>query len=201
LIRQHDHAHWAAYNARQSGRPVRDLCRRAMELAGPGAGRTAIDLGCGAGIETRALLDAGWRVLAIDGEPGTEARLLRAIGGRHERLTVRTENFIDLTALPSADLIYSGYALPYQPRESFDRLWALVGAARPGVLAVNVLGDRDAWAGDETQTFLTAAEARDLAAGLRIAHWHEEDAVGPAFSGPKHWHVFDLIAVAPTVSA
>jgi trans-aconitate methyltransferase len=201
LINRHDYAHWAAYNSRQAGRPVRDLCRRAMALAGPGAGRTAIDLGCGAGVETRALLDAGWRVLAIDGEPGTEARLLRTIGGRHERLTVRTESFADLAELPPADLVYSGYALPYQTRESFDRLWARVRATRPGVLAVNIFGDRDAWAGDETRAFLTAAEARDLAAGLRIAHWHEEDEVGPSFSGPKHWHVFDLIAVAPTVGA
>ena len=197
---QHDFAHWAAYNARQTGRPVRDLCRRAMELAGPGAGRTAIDLGCGAGVETRALLDAGWRVLAIDGEPGTEARLLRTIGGRHARLTVRTVNFADLNGLPPADLIYSGYALPYQTRESFDRVWALVRAAQTGVLAVNILGDHDAWAADDTRTFLTAGEARDLVTGLRIAHWHEEDAVGSAFSGPKHWHVFDLVAVAPTVS-
>ena len=198
---QPDFAHWAAYNARQPGRPVRDLCRRAMALAGPGAGRTAIDLGCGAGVETRALLDDGWRVLAIDGEPGTEARLLRTIGGRHDRVTVRVENFADLTTMPPADLVYSGYALPYQPRAAFDRLWTLVRAAQPEVLAVNVLGDRDAWAGDEARTFLTAAEARDLANGLRIAHWHEEDAVGPAFSGPKHWHVFDLIAVAPIVGA
>jgi trans-aconitate methyltransferase len=141
MIDRPDYTHWAAYNARQSGRPVRDLCRRAMALTGPGAGRTAIDLGCGAGVETRALLDAGWRVLAIDGEPGTEARLLRTIGGRHERLTVRVENFADLTALPPADLLYSGYALPYQSRASFDRLWPFVRAARPRVLAINVLGD------------------------------------------------------------
>jgi trans-aconitate methyltransferase len=194
VVNGHDYAHWAAYNARQPGRPVRDLCRRAMEVAGPGAGRLAIDLGCGAGVETRALLDAGWRVLAIDGEPGTGARLLRTIGGRHDRLTVRTGDFADLTELPPAELIYSGYSLPYQPRASFDRLWTLIRAARRGVLAVNILGDRDAWAGDESRTFLTAAEVRELAGGLRIEHWHEEDAVGPAFSGPKHWHVFDLIA-------
>ncbi|MGX6602953.1 class I SAM-dependent methyltransferase [Micromonosporaceae bacterium Da 78-11] len=189
----HDDAHWAAYNARQPGRPVRELCRRAMDLAGPGAGRTAIDLGCGAGVETRALLDAGWRVLAVDGEPGTPARLLRTIGGRHDRLTVRTGHFAEVADLPTADLIYAGYALPYQNRDSFDRLWTLIRAAQRGVLAVNLFGERDAWAGEPSMTFLTSAEVRARTAGLSVEHWHEEDEVGPAFSGPKHWHVFDLV--------
>src|SRR5688500_4932830 len=99
---RHTTGHWARYNSGQTTRPVRDLCRRAMTLAGPGNGRTAIDLGCGAGRETRALLDAGWRVLAIDNEPGTEALLLRAIGGRHPALTVRTSGFEDLSSLPEA---------------------------------------------------------------------------------------------------
>ncbi|MEU4422722.1 class I SAM-dependent methyltransferase [Actinoplanes sp. NPDC024001] len=193
---RHSTAHWAGYNARQSTRAVRELCRRAMSLAGPGAGRTAIDLGCGAGRETRALLDDGWHVLAIDSEPGTEARLLRTVGGRHPALTVRTCGFENVSELPGADLVYAGYALPFQPRPSFEKLWTVIrSAVRPGGrAAVNVFGVHDSWAGDPTMTFLDGAEARALADGWEIEHWHEEDAPGPAFSGPKHWHVFDLIA-------
>jgi trans-aconitate methyltransferase len=186
--------HWATYNAGQGGRPPRELLRRALALTGPGRGRMAIDLGCGAGIETRALLDAGWRVLAIDGEPGTPARLHRTIGGHSPRLTISTLPYADLTALPPAELIYAGYSLPHQNRASFDRLWSLVRRAHPRYLAVNLFGVHDSWASDPDMTFLTASETRALADGLTVVHWHEEDAVGPAFSGPKHWHVFDLIA-------
>jgi hypothetical protein len=45
--------HWAEYNDSQRGREVRPLCSELIALAGDGAGRDAIDLGCGAGIETR----------------------------------------------------------------------------------------------------------------------------------------------------
>jgi hypothetical protein len=29
---------------------------------------------------------------------------------------------------------------------------------------------------------------------MSLAYWDEQDEDGTAFSGPKHWHVFDLIA-------
>ncbi|WP_306214792.1 class I SAM-dependent methyltransferase [Actinoplanes sp. RD1] len=195
----HDDAHWVAYNAVRGSRPARDLLIRAAATAGPGRGRAAIDLGCGAGVETRALLDAGWRVHAIDGAPGTEEVIRRTVGGVHDRLTVANLHYADLTTLPPADLIYSGYALPYQPRESFDRIWALIrGALRPGgVLAVNLFGDHDEWAGTEGETFLTAAEARALVTGLDVIMWDEEDAPGPAYGGDKHWHVFHVVARRP----
>jgi hypothetical protein len=98
----HDDGHWARYNADQAGRDVRATFRRAVDLTGPGAGRTAVEL-----------------------------------------------------------------------------------------------GTHDAWAGTPDMTFLTAAEASSLADGLTVEHWHEQDEVGPAFSGPKHWHVFELIARRP----
>jgi hypothetical protein len=46
-------------------------------------------------------------------------------------------------------------------------------------------------------TFLTEPAARALFAGLEIVSWDEEDGVGPAFGGPKHWHVHDVVARAP----
>ena len=194
----HDDAHWVTYNGVQGGRSVRDLCREALRLAGPGAGRTAIDLGCGAGIETRALLAEGWHVHALDGSPETRAVVLRTVGGAHPRLTVRSAHYEDIDSLPAADLIYAGYSLPYQDVASFRRLWTMIRSAlRPGgVLAVNLFGVHDSWAGTEQMTFLESAEARALCDGLEIVSWDEEDADGPAYSGPKHWHVFHVIARA-----
>jgi hypothetical protein len=187
---------WATFNSQQGGRPPRDLLLRALALAGPGRGRLAIDLGCGAGIETRALLDAGWRVLAIDGEPGTTTRLRRTIGGHSPRLTISTLTYAAMTALPPADLIYAGYSLPHQNPESFARIWSLVRSAAPRILAANLFGVRDSWAGDPNMTFLTVPEARALLEGMNIAYWYEEDEDGTAFDGPKHWHAIDLIATA-----
>ncbi|MFC7535519.1 class I SAM-dependent methyltransferase [Actinoplanes sp. GCM10030250] len=199
MSNRHAPGHWAEYNAGQTRRDIREQCHRVMELAGPGNGRTAIDLGCGGGRETRALLEEGWRVTAVDSEPGTEARLLRTIGGRHAGLTVRVSGFENVTDLPAADLVYAGYSLPFQRRESFDRLWTEIRSAlRPGGrLAVDIFGVNDTWAGDPAMTFLSAPEVRALLDGLEIEHWYEEDAPGMAYTGPKHWHVFHVIAFVP----
>jgi trans-aconitate methyltransferase len=191
--------HWAAFNAQQGNRPVRPLLDDLIRQAGPGRGRLAIDLGCGAGVETRALLDAGWRVHAVDGEPGTRERLLRTIGGIHRRLTTDARPFAALTELPPAHLVYAGYSLPYQEPDDFHRVWTVVRAALlpGGWLAANVFGEHDSWAGRDGMTFLGAADARALVDGLEVVSWYEEDEDGPAFSGPKHWHVFDLVARRP----
>jgi len=190
-----DGQHWADYNDAQSGRPVRELCAELIGRAGPGEGRRAVELGCGAGIETRALLEAGWRVHAIDSAPGTAERVLTTTGAV-DRLTIEVRDFALLDELPPADLVYSGYSLQYLAPEDFDALWRKVRASlRPGGwLAVNLLGDRDEWAGTADETFLDEASVRRLVDGLEVVKFDEEDADGPAWSGTKHWHVFHVIA-------
>lgn len=64
---------FSAYNAAQAGRPPRPLARRALAALRervPAPRRPfAIDLGCGAGIESRFLPENGCEVLAIDRDP------------------------------------------------------------------------------------------------------------------------------------
>ncbi|MEU4236971.1 methyltransferase domain-containing protein [Actinoplanes sp. NPDC026619] len=189
-----DAAHWAGYNDAQAGRAVRELCADVIELAGPGAGRTAVDLGCGAGIEAAALLAAGWRVHAVDSAPGTIERV-----GVHEGLTVVEADLATLGGLPAAGLIYSGYSLQYLAPEGFERLWGMIrDSLRPGGwLAVDLLGDRDEWAGTPGETFLSEGAVRALVDGLDLVRLDEEDAEGPAYGGTKHWHVFHVVATRP----
>src|SRR5665647_3330171 len=52
--------------------------------------------------------------------------------------------------------------------------------------------------GDPEMTFHTEAQARALIAGLDVVSWREEDADGMAYTGPKHWHVFHVVARRPT---
>ncbi len=64
---------WMAYYEAGSGRSARplliDVLARFASDAPNALPRFAIDLGCGDGTETLALLQQGWRVLAIDQEP------------------------------------------------------------------------------------------------------------------------------------
>ncbi|WP_264030627.1 class I SAM-dependent methyltransferase [Cellulosimicrobium sp. SH8] len=198
-----DPARWPAYNAAQRGRPVRDLCRRVLDLAGPGDGRLALDLGCGAGVETAAMLDAGWRVVALDPAPGT-GDLVREVAGPGDRgrLTVHEAGAADVSTLvrPAAvQLVHASYALPHVPRLAFDDAWRQVRAALSpgGWLAVDLFGDRDSWVGAQDETFLSRAEVDDLLAGLDVVVLDEVEEDGEAFSGPKHWHTYAVVARAP----
>jgi trans-aconitate methyltransferase len=192
-----DPAHWAEYNAAQTAREPRPLCRNLLELAGPGRDRVALDLGCGAGTESRALLAAGWRVHAFDSAPGTRERVLAGTEDAEAgRLQVHTDDLADLGGLPAADLVHAGYCLPWIRPAAFPDVWRHLRAAlRPRAwLAVDLFGVRDSWAGEHDATFLAEREARALFDGLTIAKWDEEDADGGSSDGPKHWHVFHVIA-------
>ena len=188
---------WSAYNEAQLGREPRELCRAVLGRAGPGRGRLAADLGCGSGVETRALLDSGWRVVAVDSEPSTPARLAEQIGNP-ERLEVRVQAFKDLR-LEGVDLLHAAYALPFTDPADFPSVWQeLRDALNPGGwLAVDLFGDRDDWAHTEGMTFLTRSQVEALLQGLDVVLLDEEDEDGHAFTGPKHWHVFHVLARQP----
>lgn len=190
---------WADYNAAQADRPVRSLCLDAMALAGPGIGRRAIDLGCGAGKETLALLNDGWNVHAVDSLPDTRERLRGIAPDADGRLSIEVRAFQELRVLPPADLIFAGYSLPFIHPDTFGGFWAvLLDALRhQGIVAVNLFGDRDSWAGIPEWNFHTEPEARQLFAGLEIVKFEVYDADGQSFRGPKHWHIYDVVARRP----
>ena len=151
----------------------------ACQRLGAGAGRMAIDLGCGDGTDTLALLDRGWSVLAVDIEPAGLA-LLRS-------------------RIPPAHLIHAGFSLPFCPSSRFPALWeqirrALVPAA---IFAGQLFGTRDSWAADPGMTFQDRSEITRLLDGLQVLELHEAERDGEAYSGPKHWHTYDILARQP----
>jgi len=192
---------WAAYYRHTLGREVRPLFARGLEAAraaGVTAGQ-AVEIGFGDGTETLALLDAGFRVLAVEAS-GAAADVLRP------RLAAGAEGRLDVAiapaesvSLPSFDLLYSGYVLSFLSPEAFRTFWAGVRARlRPGGLLVfNIFGVRDTWAVEPGMTFLDLDGVHGLLDGLELLDLQEEDKDGDAFSGPKHWHLFDVIARRP----
>jgi len=187
---------FGAYNIAQQGRPVRPLAKRAVEARSApveAAACVAVELGSGVGIEAAYLANAGFRVHSYDVDPGVE-EAMRALAESHpiQHRTVRLE---ELTELPDADVILSCATLPFVPRAGFADLWQLIRDAlrRGGVLAVDLFGQRDDWAG--TDGFYPGrAELDGLLAGLDVLALDEREYDGRSFSGPKHWHTFQVIA-------
>lgn len=192
---------WAAYYRYTAGRAPRDLFERAR-AAWAATGREpglAVEIGFGDGTESAELLAAGWRVLAVDAQQAAadvlEARVPPA---QRDRLTIAVAS-AETVDLPPADLVYSGFSLPYLGPDRFSVAWRrLVDALAPGgLLVVNLFGDRDDYAGEPDVAFADRATVDRLLDGLEVVELdeHEEDA--GSFGGPKHWHLFDIVAARP----
>ena len=134
---------------------------------------------------------------AVDSLPDTADRLLAiAPADADGRLSIEVRAFQELRVLPPADLIFAGYSLPFIHPDHFGTFWAVMLGAlgRGGVIAVNLFGDRDSWAGVTEWNFHTEAAARHLFDGLQILKFEVYDADGQSFRGPKHWHIYDIVA-------
>jgi SAM-dependent methyltransferase len=106
-------------------RPVRDR------------GDLVLELGCGSGLLTRYLLEAGHRVIATDASPAMLDLARAVVPGADIRQVILPDD-----ALPEAGAIVSiGHVLSYLPDEAaVDRaLRAIAGALRPGgLLAIDL---------------------------------------------------------------
>jgi trans-aconitate methyltransferase len=157
----------------------------------------AVDLGCGDGTETMALLARGWCVLAVDRELAAIERVLAALPEvARPRLETQVTSF-ENAVLPPADFVYAGLSLPFCPPEHFPAIWErVVAAVRPGGrFAGHLFGERDSWNGDPTKTFHTAAEFQQRFAGFTIESLNEVENDRPTALGePKHWHVYEVVA-------
>lgn len=209
---------WPGYFAAVASAPARETLVAAIEAAGAagavtsdegeagGAGSPplAIDVGCGEGRDTIALLRAGYRVLAIDGHPAAFERLESRPDLTAElrgRLTVRLAALEGLElARGAARIVNVSYTLPFCLPAAFAALWEqLTAAIAPGgYFAGQMFGDRDSWAGLPDRTHHTRAQVDALLAGFDVLSLREEEKTGKDLEqNTKHWHVFHIVARKP----
>jgi SAM-dependent methyltransferase len=196
---QQTQALWSEYYKATSTRQPRDLLVGTLAKFGDFAG-FAIDLGCGAGIETAALLRRGWRVLAIDSQPEALAwTRTKAPLEQKARLETELAPFTQVR-LPPADLVWAGLSLPFCPPTHFDKLWTeIVTSVRAGGrFAGDFFGPNHAWAGDDQMTFHSKDQLVKLLQPFASESLTEEEGERPtACLGIQHWHGFAVIARKP----
>lgn len=178
------------------------LMIRAAALA-PKHGR-ALDLGAGAGRDTRYLLEQEFDVTAVDAEPQSVA-LLASLPYPQDRLHAVQSTFEDFPfETATYDLISAQFALPFTPRDKFGGMFARLKAALApgGIFAGQLFGVHDQWnASNRPMTFHTRAEAEALLSDFELIELVEEDEDGHKADGsPKHWHVFHILARKPLTS-
>lgn len=180
---------------------------------------TALEIGAGNMIETKALLDAGFgHVIATDITDGAEnaaASLQMDVNDfghdveRLEFLKVANEELGDRLEPHSIDLAVAYLSLQFTPPEDFARLWdSLKASLKPGgKLAVILVGDRDGWAQKtladgsrayKKMNFHSREDIEKLLIGLDDVQVREEEEDGKTHDGvAKHWHTFYVEAQKP----
>lgn len=172
----------------------------AIEVTGGenGDGRLAIDLGCGAGNESLALLERGWRVHAVDAEPKAieilRARVPERLTGR---LTTDVAHFHEAD-LPEAVLVFASLSLPFAAgriQEAVESAKAAVGAG--GWFVGVFFGHEDTWATEDDVATVSADDIERMLDGLELEHIEEAEFDGPSGAGRKHWHWYVVSAHRP----
>lgn len=189
---------WQEYYAATQARPPRDTLLKALEVV-PNDGR-AIDLGCGCGHDTIAMLKHGLRVTAIDATQEATGRTVKQAQQQHlnERLQTFTRPF-ERVEFGTYHLINASFSLPFCAVEDFPALWQTIrNALLPGgVFSGQLFGVNDQWAsepGHLSRVFLTRDQVDELTAGLERLHFAEEERDGlTAVGNPHHWHVFHMV--------
>ncbi len=191
---------WTGYFKAIDGREPRDtlveaLTRFAQEPTK--SPRYAVDLGCGEGRDSAAMLRAGWKVHAIDGHPDGIRRLVsRDDLDDPTRLTMQLAPF-ESVELPSCDLLNASFSLPFCQPDQFETLWAkIVASIRPGGrFSGQFFGDRDTWAAIPDRSHHTHEQVDRLLKPFTIELMKEEERKGEDCSGTKKdWHVFHVVA-------
>jgi tellurite methyltransferase len=196
-----DAERWATYYQATKDNTPRDTLLKALSLfsAEPSdQPRLAIDLGCGGGVDTVELLRQGWRVLAIDAQPGAiELVRARISPQQQERLQTRVATFEEIGSLPQADLVNASFSLPFCSPGAFDVLWDTIVSAlsQGGRFSGHLFGDRDGWASRPSMTFHTRAQIERRLSHFAVEMLNEEEVDGQtALGDPKHWHTFSIVA-------
>jgi tellurite methyltransferase len=193
---------WGEYYKVALGRPPRELFRQTVIRFGQAdhPSRLAIDLGCGAGTETVALLSQGWHVLAIDQQPEAIADVMARVAPEHKaRLTTQMVSF-EHVEFPASDFIWASLSLPFCPPAHFSRLWEKIVASlrAGGRFAGDFFGVRHTWAKRQAMTFHTVEQIKALCQPLHIEYFiTEEGERVTALDGLQLWHAYAVIARKP----
>lgn len=190
---------WDQYYKISAARPPREFLNKTLrrfQTAG-----LAIDLGCGAGVESVFLLQHGWQVFAIDQQESAVQKL------RASSVTFNTISHLETLVapfetinLPAADLIWAGLSLPFCPPHEFDTLWRKICSALlpRGRFAGDFFGPRHAWSSQRDMTFHTKEQILALCAALQLEYMIEEEGEQmTATNGIQHWHMFTISALKP----
>ncbi|OUR93470.1 hypothetical protein A9Q84_18525 [Halobacteriovorax marinus] len=156
----------------------------------------AYDLGAGAGVDTKHLIENDWKVVAIDKEKSS-AKYIKALIPSHKNLKVKTKGFEELK-LTKSDLIFGSASFPFCHPLDFNKFWNDMSSSlkKGGILAGNLFGHNDTWAKSfkDRMSFQNHKQISKLFNGFDILFFDELEEDRPTAMGrEKHWHIYSFV--------
>jgi tellurite methyltransferase len=203
---------WPAYFDAVAQQPPRQTLLTAIEHLATCDVGLMVDLACGSGRDTLALLRAkpGWHVIALDTSEDGLARLHANVvdATMRARLQSHVVAMEDVPgwwrsqrpARPAPMLINASFALPFCDPARFPALWAWLCStlATGGCFAGQLFGDRDDWATIRPASHFSREAALGLLAPFKTLMFDEVDKPGSdAMGGCKHHHLYHIVARKP----
>jgi tellurite methyltransferase len=187
-----ENSRWKSYLDKTKSGPPRPLLVEALQYVENK--NVALDLGAGSGVDTAYLLSEGFKVTAVDSSPKSQEMIEPM-----ERATFVLSKFADFKfAGTSYDLVNAQFALPFNPKDSFEDLIQNIKKSlrTGGVFTGQFFGPNDQWnTPDAKLTFTSPDEAKKHLEGMEILKFEDKEYEGQtALQGPKHWHVINFIA-------
>lgn len=162
-----------------------------------GEQKKAIDLGCGNGIDSIALLNDGWCVTAIDKEQSAIDHLSANVSPILQSKLITLPVSFEEAVIPSALFINATFSLPFSAPETFPIVWKnILNALSPGGrFAGHFFGLEDSWSIREDMTFHTPETLKELFADFSVEHLEETKREGKTIGRAiKRWHVYHIVA-------
>ncbi len=176
---------WEDYNKKTKGepRPMLVAVIKRILIDNP----KALDLGCGAGNETRFLKQKGFTVVSVDANPGVRDFVPDAIISKFEDYEFPMQEF---------DLVVAMYSLPFCAPDKIDGVMmrSITSMKHGATFIGQFFGLEDSWSGDKNMNFKTRAEIEKYFVGFELEINEKKYSKETAMGEPHFWHVFHVIA-------
>lgn len=173
------------YNITKDMKPHKNIIKFLDMHVKPGK---AIDLGCGAGRDTIALLKSNWNVLAIDKE-NTEYIIREQLSKEEQERFTFHKSIFGTMELPNSNLIVANFSLPFAKEKYLDLIWNKINNSllSDGYFVGNFFGKKDSWVETKNNLiFLTEEDVRKLFIEFEIMQFEEIEKDVKIASGEKN---------------
>lgn len=185
---------WDLYFIKHSNRKPRKQLLEALAFCT--SKNSALDLGAGTLIESRAILAYGFKkVIAIDNAPNV---ILFAKNFNSKKFIFNNVSFSKYNFPENEfNLINAQFSLPFYGKKDFILFIQKIKKAltKNGIFVGQLFGINDDWNTiDSKLVFNTKEEVLNLLSGLEIIEFSEKEKDEKTASGIiKHWHIFNFI--------